>query len=127
MDTTASILTLIGTTISIADNLHRVFSGLKNAPSETISLLKEVQSIRKMLADIREKENVLTPWLEASALSIVLHRAYPELDECNQLMVSFISQNSKEELVFNQFGWYLKKDAAEKLHSRASETTLLPS
>jgi hypothetical protein len=116
MDGTASTLTLIGVAIKIADNLHKVFIRLKNSPTEIIALFDEVQSIRIVLSDIREKENVLSPWLDLSALAILLRRAQNDLEETNRYLSGFISQNAKEELAFNRLGWYRKRDTALKLH-----------
>jgi hypothetical protein len=118
MDGTASPLTLIGVAITITDNLYKIFMRLKNSPTEIIALVDEVQSIRVVLSDIREKENVLSPWLDLSALAILLRRAQKELEETQLYLSGFISHNSNEVLVFNRLGWYRKRDTALRLHAK---------
>ena len=117
MDVCASALTLLGAAITVADHLHQMFVRLKGAPDDIIALFEEVQSIRIVLTDIREKEPVLAPWLDISALAILIRRAHRQLEESNRFLSRFISQNSREELVFSRLSWYLKREEAEKLHA----------
>lgn len=112
--TAASFLTLVGAAIAIADRLHTIFKQVRNAPDEIIALLNEAQAIRIVLSDVRERESTIAPWLDLSALTILLHRAQRQLEQCNQFVERFVSLNAQEELVFNRLAWYLKKEESQR-------------
>lgn len=109
MDAGASAIALATAAIHIAKRVYALYSKVKNAPKEIIDLLEEVQNIRIILNDIRNKEKLLAPWVDISAVSMVLRRATRHLEDSQKLLAQFVTQNDEGDLIFKRFDWYRRK------------------
>lgn len=116
MDAVTGAIALATTAIHIAKRVYAVYSKVKNAPREIIDLLEEIQNIRIILNDIQKKEQILTPWVDVSAVFVVVRRASRQLEESQKLLAQFVTQNEQGDLIFKRFDWYRKKEEV-KQHS----------
>lgn len=115
MDPLTGAITLAGAAITVAKRVHSLYSTLKNAPQDIMTLLDEVQTIRMILTDIQDKAKLLKPWIDISAVSALISRVSKQLEDSQRLLAEFVTHNDQDELIFKRLEWYRKKEEIKRL------------